>query len=182
MLTDEGTTIVKVFLHISTDEQRRRLQRRIDDPEKNWKFRKADLDDRAMWDQYRPTRYEDAMTETSTKWAPWHVVPGDRKWVRTVAVSELVVHALETHGPEVARARARDRGDRGEVRSVIGRKRRAVRPSVRRTDCRAKRVGAGRSEAEDGVSEQLSPPPAGRPRGRRGSPRRPLPGSRRRRP
>ena len=54
MLTDEGTTIVKVFLHISTDEQRRRLQRRIDDPEKNWKFRKADLDDRAMWDRVRP--------------------------------------------------------------------------------------------------------------------------------
>ena len=100
MLTDEGTTIVKVFLHISTDEQRRRLQRRIDDPERSWKFRKADLDDRAMWDQYDHA-YEDTLTETSTKWAPWHVVPGDRKWVRTVAVSELVVHALERMDPKL---------------------------------------------------------------------------------
>ena len=94
MLYDEGTTIVKVFLHISKEEQRRRLQRRVDDPERSWKFRTADLDDRAMWDQYDEA-YEEALTETSTTWAPWHVVPGDRKWVRTVAVSELVVHALE---------------------------------------------------------------------------------------
>ncbi len=100
MLCDEGTTIVKVFLHISADEQRRRLQRRIDDPEKSWKFRKADLDDRAMWDQYNHA-YEETLTETSTKWAPWHVVPGDRKWVRTVAVSELVVHALERMDPKL---------------------------------------------------------------------------------
>jgi PPK2 family polyphosphate:nucleotide phosphotransferase len=100
MLVDEGTTIVKVFLHISADEQRKRLQARIDDPEKRWKFRRGDLDDRALWDRYQ-VAYEEALTETSTKWAPWHVVPSDRKWVRTVVVSELLVDALESMDPKL---------------------------------------------------------------------------------
>ncbi len=96
----EGTTIVKVFLHISSKEQRKRLQARIDDPEKRWKFRKGDLDDRALWDTYQEA-YEEAITETSTDWAPWFVVPADRKWVRTVAVSELLVDALENMDPKL---------------------------------------------------------------------------------
>ena len=100
MLVDEGTTIVKVFLHISRDEQRERLQGRIDDPEKRWKFRKGDLDDRARWDRYQ-VAYDEALTETSTTWAPWHIVPADRKWVRTVAVSQLLVDALETMDPKL---------------------------------------------------------------------------------
>jgi PPK2 family polyphosphate:nucleotide phosphotransferase len=100
ILCDEGTTMVKVFLHISSDEQRRRLQRRVDDPEKRWKFRKADLDDRALWDRYNDA-YEESLTETSTKWAPWHVVPADRKWVRTVVVSQLLVDALERMDPQL---------------------------------------------------------------------------------
>ena len=87
MLTDEGTTMVKVFLHISKDEQRARLQARIDDPAKNWKFRRSDLEVRAQWDEYQD-RYEEAITETSTDWAPWYVVPADRKWVRDVAVAD----------------------------------------------------------------------------------------------
>ena len=100
MLVDEGTTIVKVFLHISEDEQRKRLQKRVDDPEKRWKFRKGDLDDRALWDSYQDA-YEEALTETSTEWAPWYVVPADRKWVRTVAVSELLVGALDGMDPKL---------------------------------------------------------------------------------
>lgn len=103
LLTDEGTTVVKVFLHISAAEQRRRLQERIDDPEKRWKFRREDLDDRALWDRYEEA-YEEAITETSTKWSPWFVVPSDRKWVRTVAVSELLVHALEKMDPQLPTA------------------------------------------------------------------------------
>ena len=100
MLADEGTAVVKVFLHISADEQRRRLQARIDDPEKRWKFRRVDLDDRALWDRYQEA-YEEAITETSTKWSPWFVVPSDRKWVRTVAVAELLVDALEKMDPQI---------------------------------------------------------------------------------
>jgi len=100
LLSDEGTTLVKVFLHISMDEQRRRLQRRVDDPERRWKFRKADLDDRALWDRYNDA-YEETLTETSTKWSPWHVVPADRKWVRTVVVSQLLVDALERMDPQL---------------------------------------------------------------------------------
>jgi polyphosphate kinase 2 (PPK2 family) len=93
MLVDEGTTIVKVFLHISKEEQRRRLQARVDEPDKRWKFRLADLDARALWADFIDA-YEEAITETSTEWAPWYVVPADHKWVRNVAVAELLVRTL----------------------------------------------------------------------------------------
>jgi PPK2 family polyphosphate:nucleotide phosphotransferase len=100
MLHDEGTTVVKCMLHISKDEQRERLQARIDDPEKRWKFRTADLDDRARWDAYQDA-YEDALAATSTKQAPWYIVPADRKWLRDVVVAEIVVQALEALDPKV---------------------------------------------------------------------------------
>jgi PPK2 family polyphosphate:nucleotide phosphotransferase len=99
MLSDEGTRIVKVFLHISSDEQKQRLQSRLDDPTKNWKFRTGDLEDRARWDDVMAA-YEQAITETSTDWAPWYVVPADRKWVRNVAVSTLMVETLEAMDPQ----------------------------------------------------------------------------------
>jgi len=97
MLVDEGTSVVKVFLHVGKDEQRARLQARLDDPEKRWKFERADLDTRALWDQY--TRlYEDAITATSTNWAPWYVVPADHKWVTHAVVADAIIHALEGLG------------------------------------------------------------------------------------
>jgi PPK2 family polyphosphate:nucleotide phosphotransferase len=99
ILSDEGTRIVKILLHISRDEQRRRLQSRLDTPSKNWKFRTGDLEDRARWDDVMAA-YEDAITETSTDYAPWYVVPGDRKWVRNVAVSSLLVEILEDMDPQ----------------------------------------------------------------------------------
>ena len=99
MLADEGTTIVKVFLNISKQEQRQRLQKRIDNPDKQWKFDPGDLDDRELWDDYRAA-YEDAITETSTPWAPWYVVPGDHKWVRDVAISRLLVETLRHLDPQ----------------------------------------------------------------------------------
>jgi len=100
MLVDEGTSIVKVFLNVSKDEQRRRLQERIDDPEKRWKFRKADLDVRARFDDYRAA-YDDVLGETSTAHAPWHVVPADHNWVKATAVAELLVEALERIDPRI---------------------------------------------------------------------------------
>jgi PPK2 family polyphosphate:nucleotide phosphotransferase len=99
MLTDEGTTVVKVFLHISKGEQSKRLQSRLDEPTKTWKFRLADLDDRALFDDFL-VAYDEALTETSTEWAPWHVVPADRKWVRDVAVATLLVEALRRLNPQ----------------------------------------------------------------------------------
>jgi PPK2 family polyphosphate:nucleotide phosphotransferase len=99
LLTDEGTTVLKVFLHISTDEQRERLQARLDDPTKTWKFRVGDLDDRSLWDDFMAA-YEEAITETSTDWAPWFVIPADRKWVRDVAVASLLVDTLRRLDPQ----------------------------------------------------------------------------------
>ena len=100
MLVEEGTALVKVFLHVSREEQRRRLQERLDDPEKRWKFRLADLDDRARWDEFVGA-YEDVITATSTAWAPWHVVPADRNWVKALAVARLLVDALERLAPRL---------------------------------------------------------------------------------
>jgi PPK2 family polyphosphate:nucleotide phosphotransferase len=93
MLADEGTTIRKFFLHISKDEQRLRLQERIDDPKKRWKWSSADLDERAHWNDYQRA-YEDALAATSTPQAPWFVIPGDRNWFRNLAVSEILVETL----------------------------------------------------------------------------------------
>jgi PPK2 family polyphosphate:nucleotide phosphotransferase len=99
LLADEGTVIVKIHLHISRDEQRERLQARLDDPAKRWKFRVGDLDDRKLWDDFQ-VAYEDAITETNSRDARWYVVPADRKWVRNVAVSKILVHTLEKMAPQ----------------------------------------------------------------------------------
>ena len=100
MLLDEGTTIVKVFLNVSKEEQRQRLQERLDDPEKRWKFRKSDLDVRARFDDYLAA-YDEVIEQTSTEHAPWYVVPADRNWVKATAVAELLVAALERIDPQL---------------------------------------------------------------------------------
>jgi PPK2 family polyphosphate:nucleotide phosphotransferase len=100
MLTDEGTMIVKVFLHLSKEEQRRRLQERVENPEKRWKFRLEDLDDRRLWDDFQ-IAYEDALRETSTRWAPWYVVPADHNWSRNLCVAEILVAVLESLDPRL---------------------------------------------------------------------------------
>src|SRR6476660_2621704 len=100
MLSDEGTTVLKVFLHVSKDEQAKRFRERIADPEKQWKFRKADLDVHARYDEYMAA-YEELIEATSSHWAPWHVVPADRNWVKAHAVATLLVHTLETLDPQL---------------------------------------------------------------------------------
>ncbi|HMO54804.1 MAG TPA: hypothetical protein PJ994_09895 [Tepidiformaceae bacterium] len=94
-LVRNGTVILKFFLCISKDEQRERLQERIDNPRKHWKFRLGDLDDRKRWDEYIEA-YEDMVTRTSTKHAPWHVIPANRKWYRDVLVARAIVETLES--------------------------------------------------------------------------------------
>jgi PPK2 family polyphosphate:nucleotide phosphotransferase len=93
-LAAHGTRVVKCYLHISRDEQRERLLARLDDPAKHWKYNPGDLGTRALWDEYMAA-YGQAIEETSTARAPWHVVPSDRKWYRDWAITSLLVEALE---------------------------------------------------------------------------------------
>jgi PPK2 family polyphosphate:nucleotide phosphotransferase len=95
LLVDEGTIILKFFLHVSREEQRRRLQERIDDPRKRWKFRQADLNARAQWDDYQRA-FETMIDRCNTDWAPWHVVPADNNWHRNVLVARTIVQKLES--------------------------------------------------------------------------------------
>jgi PPK2 family polyphosphate:nucleotide phosphotransferase len=94
ILTESGTTILKFFLHISRAEQRKRLQARIDDPTKRWKFQHGDIEERKLWGQYAKA-YEDALEETSTDDAPWTIVPANNKWFRNYVVVQAMVDALE---------------------------------------------------------------------------------------
>jgi PPK2 family polyphosphate:nucleotide phosphotransferase len=93
-LVQEGTTIVKVFLHIDRAEQRRRLEDRLRDPTKHWKFSLSDVEERRLWPQYMRA-YTEALQATSTPWAPWYVVPSNHRWYRDLAVSRLLVQVLE---------------------------------------------------------------------------------------
>jgi len=95
MLAETGTTILKFFLHISKEEQRERLQARLDDPTKRWKFQHGDIEERKLWNDYKKA-YEDALEKTSTEWAPWTVVPADKKWFRNFVVAKTVVETLDS--------------------------------------------------------------------------------------
>ncbi len=98
-LSDEGTVVIKFMLHISKAEQAARLQARLDDPTKLWKFNPGDLEDRKLWRQYQAA-YSDVANKTTTKWAPWFVVPSDNKWVRDVAVAATLLKTLERMNPQ----------------------------------------------------------------------------------
>ena len=109
-LTRNGTVILKFFLHLSKDEQRKRFLKRLKDPKKQWKFSPGDLAERAYWDDYMKA-YEEAISATSTKWAPWYIIPADHKWVSRALVARIVTNAIESldlHYPE---------GDRGTARN-----------------------------------------------------------------
>jgi len=98
MLADEGTTIVKFFLYIDADEQRERFQARLDDPDKRWKFRLGDLEERKRWDDY-VAAFEDVLARCSTDHAPWYLVPSNRKWFRNLAVADILGDTLEDLKP-----------------------------------------------------------------------------------
>jgi len=98
-LTENGTKILKFMLHISKEEQGKRLQDRVDDPTKRWKFNPQDLEDRKSWKEFEAA-YETMLERCSTKWAPWYVIPSDRKWVRNAAIASIVRSALMGMNPK----------------------------------------------------------------------------------
>jgi PPK2 family polyphosphate:nucleotide phosphotransferase len=97
-LVDQGTTVVKCFLHISRETQKERLLARLDDPTKLWKYNPGDVDERSLWPAYQEA-YEAALEKCSTDAAPWHVIPADRKWYRNYAITRLLIEALEGIDP-----------------------------------------------------------------------------------
>ena len=109
-LSENGVVILKFFLNVSKEEQKKRFLERIDRPEKNWKFSTADAKERAFWDNYQQA-YEDCLNRTSTEWAPWFVVPADNKWFTRLTVSEIVVRTLKRLNlryPEVSEERRQE--------------------------------------------------------------------------
>jgi len=99
MLAEEGVTILKFFLAIDKDTQRQRFQERVDDPTKRWKFSSADMPERRLWDEYR-SAFEEMLGETSTDFAPWYLVPSNHNWLRELAVSEIVMDAIDELNPQ----------------------------------------------------------------------------------
>jgi PPK2 family polyphosphate:nucleotide phosphotransferase len=94
LLAEEGTTILKFYLHIDLEEQKERLQARLDEPHKRWKFSLGDLKERALWPEYQKA-YEAVLTKTSTAWAPWYIVPANKKWYRNLVIASVLVDTLK---------------------------------------------------------------------------------------
>jgi PPK2 family polyphosphate:nucleotide phosphotransferase len=120
-LVRNGTRIVKFFLHVSKDEQRKRFLKRLSQPKKHWKFSPRDIQERAHWDDYVDA-YESCLSRTSTDWAPWHIIPADHKWVTRAFVGEIItreINQLDLHYPQIEKDR---RKRLGEARSFLERK------------------------------------------------------------
>lgn len=98
-LVDNGIHVVKLFLNVSWEEQRKRFLARIDEPEKNWKFTAADVRERAHWDEYQQA-YGEMLSKTSTKWAPWYAIPADHKWFERIAAAAIIVNTLVEIDPQ----------------------------------------------------------------------------------
>jgi PPK2 family polyphosphate:nucleotide phosphotransferase len=117
-LAGSGTAIRKFFLHVSREEQRRRFLARLDQPEKNWKFAAADVEERKRWDDYMKA-YEDAIEATSTDEAPWYVIPADNKWFTRLAVADVIVEALEEIDPQYPQISTAQREELARARALL---------------------------------------------------------------
>jgi PPK2 family polyphosphate:nucleotide phosphotransferase len=117
-LAHNGTAIVKFFLHVSKEEQRRRFLARLDEPQKNWKFSLSDVKEREHWDDYMHA-YEDMLASTSTEHAPWYVIPADHKWFMRMAVADVIVSTLEGLRPEYPRITEEKRRELEAARKTL---------------------------------------------------------------
>lgn len=117
-LSDNGTVILKFFLHVSKDEQKERFLKRIDEPEKNWKFSAADVKERKHWDKYMEA-YEDAITHTSKEHAPWYVIPADKKWFMRAAVGDIIVGTLESLNLSYPEISSKEKAELTEAKSLL---------------------------------------------------------------
>jgi PPK2 family polyphosphate:nucleotide phosphotransferase len=117
-LSDNGFRIVKLFLNLSNEEQRTRFLRRIDLPDHNWKFSSADVKERQYWDDYQRA-FSDMLTHTSTEWAPWYVIPGDRKWFERLAVGLVLAHTLLEINPQFPKVSDKQRQALLEIKQAL---------------------------------------------------------------
>src|SRR5262249_12085935 len=117
-LSDNGFRIVKLFLNLSKEEQRRRFLKRIDLPEKNWKFSAADVQERQHWDDYQRA-FSEMLSQTSTEWAPWYVIPADRKWFARISAGAVIANALIELNPQYPKVGAEARASLAEVKSQL---------------------------------------------------------------
>ena len=117
-LTNNGITVVKFFLNVSKQEQKARFLDRIDQPEKNWKFSTQDVKERGFWADYQAA-YEDMLNHTSTKWAPWHVIPADRKWFTRLAVAATIIAKFEEIDPQYPEVTDAHRQELLQARSML---------------------------------------------------------------
>ena len=154
-----GTHIIKFFLHISREEQLRRFKKRLDDPARHWKISENDYSERELWAQYTEA-FEDALSETSTKHAPWYVIPANRKWFRNLAVAKIVIETLESLEDGISRSHRGSQGNpaqvpcrRGGRGKAIGRARTAPAGVVRGEDAEAP---AAAKRTRGGTSRPIS--------------------------
>ena len=117
-LVRNGTVVLKFFLHVSQEEQKRRLLARLDDPKKNWKFSEADLHERLLWDEYMRA-YEDMISHTSTAHAPWYIVPADHKWFAHLTVSDIIVDTLKGMDLKYPSVTAKQRARLAQARKTL---------------------------------------------------------------
>jgi PPK2 family polyphosphate:nucleotide phosphotransferase len=117
-LADNGIKIVKLFLNVSKEEQRRRFLRRIDLPDHNWKFSAADVKEREFWDDYQKA-FSEMLSQTSTEWAPWHVIPADRKWYARIAAGAVIVNALLELDPRYPTVPDEVRAELQEIKKTL---------------------------------------------------------------
>jgi PPK2 family polyphosphate:nucleotide phosphotransferase len=117
-LYENGIIIIKFFLHISKEEQKERFLKRIEDPAKNWKFSMGDIEERKHWDDYQKA-YQEAISATSKKYAPWYVVPADRKWFSRLAVSEIIVREMKKLRPEFPKLNNEQLSQLDEAKEIL---------------------------------------------------------------
>ena len=130
-LSRQGVVIRKIFLHVSKEEQRERFLTRLEKPEKNWKFSPADVGERAHFTEYM-SAYEDMIRHTATEWAPWHVVPADRKWFTRVVVSAIIVDAIQSLDPRFPEVDAKTRAEFKKTRAALEAEAKRARPTARK--------------------------------------------------